>query len=327
MDRIEWVIVDDGTDCIRDIIEKANLPQIKYYHQSEKMILGNKRNYMHSLCSGDIIVYMDDDDYYPPERISHAVETLLQNPQVLCAGASEIYVYFKAAKTEDEQSKMVQFGPYSANHATAGTFAFRKELLQITHYNDTKGLSEEREFLKDYTIPLIQLDPLKTILVFSHIHNSFDKRKLLTYDNGNYMKVSDKKVTDFIKDTEKESVIYNFFMKTIDVLLKKYEPGLPKHKPDVLAQIKINEEERERLIQQHNAPCIYLKQPDGTTIPLNASQIAQIIQQQNATIQQQNQLIQILQQNRVVIQLHPNEPPMALTHIEIVDYINQLRKH
>jgi glycosyltransferase involved in cell wall biosynthesis len=25
---------------------------------------------MHKQCSGDIIVYMDDDDYYPPERVS-----------------------------------------------------------------------------------------------------------------------------------------------------------------------------------------------------------------------------------------------------------------
>ena len=50
---------------------------------------------MHEKSTGDIIVYMDDDDYYPPTRISHAVETLAQNPQALCAGSSIMHIYFK----------------------------------------------------------------------------------------------------------------------------------------------------------------------------------------------------------------------------------------
>ena len=32
-----------------------------------KMTLGKKRNLMHEKSKGDIIVYMDDDDYYPPD--------------------------------------------------------------------------------------------------------------------------------------------------------------------------------------------------------------------------------------------------------------------
>jgi glycosyltransferase involved in cell wall biosynthesis len=50
------------------------------------MPLGQKRNIMHSHARGDIIVYMDDDDYYPPERVEHAVDMLTKNPQALCAG-------------------------------------------------------------------------------------------------------------------------------------------------------------------------------------------------------------------------------------------------
>ena len=43
---------------------------------------------------------------------------------------------------------MFQFGPYGPNHATAGTFAFKKELLQITRYEDDAKLAEEKQFLK-----------------------------------------------------------------------------------------------------------------------------------------------------------------------------------
>ena len=170
-DKIEWIIVDDGTDKIKDLIVASNIPQIRYFEVEKKMFLGEKRNYMHKHVRGSIVVYMDDDDYYPPQRISHSVERLLSDPNALCAGSSEIYVYFKG------MNKMIQCGPYGPNHATAGTFAFKTKLLEQTKYEDTAALAEERAFLKDYTIPFIQLDPLKSILVFSHEHNTFDKRK------------------------------------------------------------------------------------------------------------------------------------------------------
>ena len=133
------------------------------------MPLGKKRNIMHDKSSGEILVYMDDDDYYPKERISHSVNMLLSHPSALCAGASEIYIWFKHIQ------KMYQFGPYNDNHATAGTFAFKRELLKQTSYDDNAELAEEKHFLKNYTVPLVQLDPMKAILVFAHQFNTFDQ--------------------------------------------------------------------------------------------------------------------------------------------------------
>jgi len=224
-DRIEWIIIDDGTDKIEDLVK--DIKQIKYFHYPEKMNLGKKRNEMHDKCSGDFIIYMDDDDYYPPTRISHAVETLLMHPEAMCAGCSEMYIFFKHI------DKMFQFGPYGPNHATAASFAFRKELLLTSRYDDNAAVAEESEFLKQYTVPFVQLDVLKTILVFSHIHNSFDKRKMLEVPNK-YVKMSEKKVSDFIKD---DNFCWHFFLVAIDKLLEQYEAGLPKYKPEVLKQM------------------------------------------------------------------------------------------
>jgi glycosyltransferase involved in cell wall biosynthesis len=232
-DLIEWIIIDDGTDKIEDLVN--NVPQIKYFKYDEKMTLGKKRNLSHTKCKGDIIIYMDDDDYYPKERISHAVEILLQNPEVLCAGSSCMHIYFK------HNNQMVQFGPYTDKHATAATFAFRKELLENTCFNENQCIAEERFFLKDYTIPFIQLDSMKTILVFSHIHNSFDKKILLKEGENNFMKTVSKTVEDFVKEPD----IFQFFMKDIDELLENYKPGLPIFKPDVLKQIEEMQVKRE----------------------------------------------------------------------------------
>ena len=237
-DRMEWIIVDDGTDSIKDLIEAANIPQIRYFREERKMALGEKRNYMHSKIKGTMVVYMDDDDYYPPERVSHAVDTLQAHREALCAGASEIYVYFKHIHT------MYQSGPYGPNHATAGTFAFRVELLKDHRYDDHAALAEEKNFLKNYTVPFVQLDPLKTILVFSHNHNTFDKKKLLENAHPQFFKPSDRKVDEFIR-LPKEASIKQFFMTDIDAALAAYAPGEASMKPDVLKQIEeINEERR-----------------------------------------------------------------------------------
>ncbi len=238
--RMEWIIIDDGTDPIEDIV--SVVPQVKYYKYDKKMSLGEKRNLMHEKSKGTIIVYMDDDDYYPPNRVSHAVETLEKNPRAMCAGSSEMYIYFKHIH------KMIQFGPYGPNHATAATFAFRRELLKQTKYDDDAALAEEKSFLKNYTIPFVQLDPLKTILVFSHVHNSFDKKVLLDKPSE-YVKESPKKVTDFINDEN----ILQFFMNDIDKLLDSYQPGRPENKPDVIKQMEIltkNRQQMEVQVQQ-----------------------------------------------------------------------------
>ena len=243
-DKMEWIIVDDGTDKIEDLV--SNHPLVSYFKFDQKMTLGKKRNIMHQKARGSMIVYMDDDDYYPPERVSHAVETLIKNPGALCAGSSEMYIYFK------DTNQMVQFGPYGPNHATAGTFAFRKELLQEHQYNNDACLAEEREFLKGYTVPFVQLDSMKTILVFSHRHNTFDKRMLLQDPFSNVMRLSDKTVRDFIKD---ENII-DFFM-NIEMVLLEYPPGEPKMKPDVMKEtqemIKKKEEMKRATIEKQDA--------------------------------------------------------------------------
>lgn len=282
--KIEWIIVDDGSDKIEDLILESNIQQIRYFKIEKKMALGEKRNYMHSKVNGEIIVYMDDDDYYPPERISHSVETLQKNPDALCAGASEIYIFFKHIQ------KMIQCGPYGPNHATAGTFAFRKKLLETSKYESHAAIAEERAFLKDYTVPFAQMDPLKTILVFSHEHNTFDKRKMFDNAHPQFFKESDKTVDTFIR-MKKEKSIKEFFLKTIDEKLKNYEPGEPKNKPDVLEQIKEIEAKRDEMIKTEmekmkgNGP-IMLQQPGQEPKALSNQEVVNIMQGQMQQLQQ-----------------------------------------
>ena len=277
-DRIEWIIIDDGTDKIKDLVNSSGITQIKYFELPNKIALGAKRNLMHDKSTGSIIVYMDDDDYYPPERISHAVDVLNANKTALCAGSSELYIYFKHIQ------KMYKCGPYGPTHATAGTFAFRRELLNVTRYNDEACLAEERDFLKGYTIPLVQLDPMKTILVFSHDHNTFDKKKLLNNKHPEYFRESDKTVDMFIRFND-EAKIKKFFLKDIDEKLAKYAPGKPDMKPDVLIQTKEIEDKRKAEQEKSTGTGLVVQQEGKAPVQVSVEDIVKIINSQNQTIQ------------------------------------------
>ena len=209
---------------------------------------------------------MDDDDYYPPDRVSHAVDTLRKNPKALCAGSSVMYIYFKHIQ------KMYQFGPYGSNHSTAATFAFRKELLKQTRFEETASLAEEKKFLKDYTIPFVQLDPLKSILVFSHNHNSFDKKELLKQMPNPFIK----EISTTPSDIVKEPNILHFFMEDINKLLDDYAPGLPENKPDVTKQIIKIKDERDKKIKEQNDYNVIMNKLSGANSKQNQSKIDEL---------------------------------------------------
>ena len=296
-DKIEWIVVDDGTDKVKDLFK--DIEQVKYYEFDTKMCLGMKRNFMHTKTKGEIIVYMDDDDYYPPSRISHAVSKLTSNPNALCAGSSEIYIYFKHIQ------KMYQFGPYGPNHATAGTFAFHRKLLNDTAYDDSAALAEEKTFLKNYTVPFVQLDPMKTILVFSHEHNTFDKRKLLENPHPNFVRESAKTVPMFVKNLDSR----RFFLEDIDDKLASYAAGKPDMKPDVLKQIVEIEETRRKESEemQNKQGSIVIQRPGEAPLTLTMQQTIDLLQQQQTYIQELTQCVHKKDQELVVIKGILNE--------------------
>ena len=290
-DRMEWIIIDDGSDPVEDLV--ASHPRVKYFKYDTKMTLGMKRNLLHEKSRGEILVYMDDDDYYPPQRVSHAVHMLTTHPDALCAGSSEIYIYFKHI------GQMKRFGPYGPNHATAGTFAFKRKLLKHHRYNEDACLAEERAFLKDYTVPFVQLDPMKVILVFSHEHNTFDKRKLLVNANPDVVRDSPKKVMDFIKD----AALRKFYMVDLEKVLEDYAPGRPEMKPDVIAQTLQLEKDRAKMAADAAAAGgggqIILQQPGEAPVTLNNQQIVQIMQKLQTDLEaRNNEIAQLQEANR-----------------------------
>jgi glycosyltransferase involved in cell wall biosynthesis len=174
LERMEWVILDDGSDSVEDLIAGFRTQgklEIQYVRSEEKLTIGAKRNRLHTLACGDILVNMDDDDYYMPTRVSHAVVSMRAKNANL-AGSSRNHLYYM------DDGSIWAVGPYAPNHATFGTMAYTKKYATTHPCDVTKLYAEEVEFTRRYTEPLVQLDPMKVMLVRCHANNTFDKSDL-----------------------------------------------------------------------------------------------------------------------------------------------------
>jgi glycosyltransferase involved in cell wall biosynthesis len=191
---MEWIILDDGSDSVEDLFKGLPFPNVHYLRETEKRNIGAKRNRLNREVCGDIIVAMDDDDFYPPERVSAAVKAFKQRPNVDLAGSSEIYMYYSDIKV------IYKLGPYAPTHATNGTMAWRKKYSDTHLYDETVTHAEEKSFLDEYKHPMIQLDPMKVMLVMSHTDNTFDKKKMREQVGNPYVKKTTMKLRDFIRD-------------------------------------------------------------------------------------------------------------------------------
>ena len=132
--------------------------------------LGTLRKAANDAAIGDIRVVMDDDDYYPPERVSHAVEMLTRATKRL-AGCSPMFMYDYGLE------QLFQFKKRASTHSTSSCMAWKKEYTGT--YDPTVSMAEETSFTRGFTEPMVQLDPVKTIVQSSHGTNTYSKKELI----------------------------------------------------------------------------------------------------------------------------------------------------
>lgn len=176
-ERRELVILDDSPCSSADLIEQLAAAdpagaRVRYYHSAERMTIGRKRNRLNQLAQGDYIVCMDDDDYYPPDKISHTIRAM-RGAQATFSGCDRIYIWYSHI---DRIYQTFAFGP---QHALNGSFAYHRNYLRYHRYDDAAALAEERSFLGGFTEPVLQIDPKRALLCISHSENTFDKDFIL----------------------------------------------------------------------------------------------------------------------------------------------------
>ena len=202
---IEWVIVE-GSKNEKDanenkknidefIEEKKNESTFKiiYIERNNDCKLGELRNIGNKTCCGDITVCMDDDDYYPPNRVEHAV-LKLSNSSCKIAGCSAHLMY------DYDLDIFVQMRELGTTHSVNSCMAWKKEYLQTNSHDPMKEFNEETSFTKKYTEPMVQLDPYSTVIISSHSFNTFSKKKFFIAHSNEIPNMIEKKISKSINE-------------------------------------------------------------------------------------------------------------------------------
>lgn len=170
-DKRELIILDDSETSNEDVIAMMVDPAVctvRYVHSPERLDLGKKRNMLNEMAKGEYIICFDDDDYYPPNKISMQVAAM-QESNALFSGSDTIYIWYS------HLDKIYQTHAFGERHALNGTFGYHRNFLKNHRYEDAATLAEEQAFLNNFTAPVRQIDPRQAILCISHSANTYDK--------------------------------------------------------------------------------------------------------------------------------------------------------
>lgn len=155
-------------------VAKSN-PIVDYHRETTPMAIGELRNKCLELAldaGADYIVFWDDDDYYPPQRIETGLNALDANPDADISASSHMFVLLT------HENVFMEVGPYGATHGTAATYTIRRRYAE-THRFPNKSRGEEYEFTQMWSAKLIQVPAEDTIVVMGHSRNTVNKSDIL----------------------------------------------------------------------------------------------------------------------------------------------------
>jgi glycosyltransferase involved in cell wall biosynthesis len=155
----ELVVVDDGTDIVRDLIEQL-VPDAVYVYLAEKQTIGTKRNLACEAASGEVICHFDDDDWSAAGRIRDQVTRLLESSKQMTGYHS--ITYWNGTEACRYASPVPQY-------AVGTTMCYRKRFWE-THRFLAKSYAEDNALV--YTAcdenQLIAVDAGQMMIVRSH---------------------------------------------------------------------------------------------------------------------------------------------------------------
>lgn len=170
-EKLEWVIVDDGIDQIKDVV--SDLPNVKYILLEGENTIGKKRNIGVEQAKHDIIVMMDDDDVYPGNSILSRVAMMLTEPKKQCLFSTVIPCYDIHGK-----SSFMNVPPISlpmSQRVSEATLCFTREFWNERKFPEEQ-IAEGDKFVSGREQACREMSPQDVIVSLAHKKNTSSRR-------------------------------------------------------------------------------------------------------------------------------------------------------
>lgn len=166
-DKLEWVIVDDGKDQIKDLV--SDIPNVKYILCDEReggWTIGAKRNLAVEKASHDILVMLDDDDVYPNNSVLSRVAYMLAGPSPRECVFSTTIPCFEI----HEKKSFMNVPPIlleMADRVSEATLAFTRDFWKHRGFPDQQ-IAEAGAFIRGREHMCRELSPQDVIVSLCH---------------------------------------------------------------------------------------------------------------------------------------------------------------
>lgn len=188
--KLEWVIVDDGKDQIKDLV--SDIPNVKYVLVDEPLSIGAKRNLAVENASHDILVMMDDDDVYPNNSILARVAHMLAEPRKECLFSTTIPCY-----EIHEKKSFMNVPPMIlpwCERISEATLCFTRKFWEAGKFPDQQ-IAEGGAFVRGREHMCRELTPQDVIVSLSHKKTTSSRRPPPMEPNGCHYGFSDELFT------------------------------------------------------------------------------------------------------------------------------------
>jgi hypothetical protein len=170
-EKLEWVIVDDGKDQIKDLV--SDLPNVKYILVDEPMTIGAKRNLAIENAKHDVLVMMDDDDVYPNNSVLTRVAYMLLEPKKQCVFSTTIPCY-----EIHEKKSFMNVPPNTlrmSERVSEATLCFTREFWNTKKFPDQQ-IAEGDAFIRGREQMCREISPQDVIVSLVHKKNTSSRK-------------------------------------------------------------------------------------------------------------------------------------------------------
>jgi hypothetical protein len=204
------IILDDSDISNQDIFNTINdidlRQRIIYIYTKQRQPIGAKRNILNFIAKSikpEYIICFDDDDYYPPTKVTNDI-IILKNSNRLIGGLSTIFIYYPHLNQIYTYGikKTYYTKLYYDGIATNGTLVYNIKYLDNNSYNNLDKYAEEKTFLSNYKIKICRFN-INSYILISHSANTVEKLQFLK--KGILL---EKSLSNFINDT----FLLNFYI-------------------------------------------------------------------------------------------------------------------
>jgi len=205
--KLEWVIYDTSNqnNCVEDMLPAKNVREnkynIKYVYDSTIETIGVSRNKALSLCSHEIIVFMDDDDYYPESSIKNRIIPFINDPQINIVGC-RFLGSFEINKFISYIDSPQLFSSYT-KFIKIASLAFKKELLiKFNPFCNDSSINELNSVISSTTSSFKELSWEGVIVSLIHTKNTTHRLVPNSDSNGCHFGFGNK-MFQFITELDK----------------------------------------------------------------------------------------------------------------------------